>query len=300
MQTSECSLSCTTSHTIKNSSAFINNVTYVEPLVPTLYTALTSGTAANNVEIYGSNTNAFVLQKNQVVDIVLNNFDTGKHPFHLHGHTFQVLSRSDDDAGAFNSSNSTMNQFPAMPMRRDTLLVRPLSNFVVRFRADNPGVWLFHCHIGKSLRFTYPLGSWLTPPKEWHTASGLVATIIEAPTDLQATLQVPQNHFGACQAQAIPTAGNAAGNTADLFDLTGENTSPPPLPAGFTARGIVALVFSCISAFIGMAVIVWYGMRPISDQGMGAVKENGHVANGSAHGEVEVVGEETDKESRTD
>lgn len=53
-------------------------------------------------------------------------------------------------------------------------------------------------------------------------------------------------------------AGNAAGNTVDLFDLKGENLSPKPLPDGFTARGIVALVFSIISAFIGLAVITWY------------------------------------------
>lgn len=31
----------------------------------------------------------------------------------------------------------------------------------------------------------------------------------------------------------------------------------------FTARGIVALVFSCISAFLGIAAIAWYGMAPI-------------------------------------
>jgi iron transport multicopper oxidase len=55
----------------------------------------------------------------------------------------------------------------------------------------------------------------------------------------------------------VPYQGNAAGNTADVFDLTGENLSVSPLPAGFTARGIVALVFSCLSAFLGMAVIAW-------------------------------------------
>lgn len=53
------------------------------------------------------------------------------------------------------------------------------------------------------------------------------------------------------------TAGNAAGNTEDLYDLTGENKAPPPLPEGFTPRGIVALVFSCIAAVLGMVSIVW-------------------------------------------
>jgi len=218
-------------------SAFFNNITYIQPKVPTLYTALTTGPTANDAAIYGVNTNAFILAKNQIVDIVLNNADSGKHPFHLHGHAFQALVRSDDSAGAY-TGNST---FPAVPMRRDTFMVRPNGNIVLRFRADNPGVWLFHCHI------------------EWHVASGLIATMIEAPTSLQQTLQIPQAHYDACTAQGIPIAGNAAGNTVDLYDLTGARTSPEPLPDGFTARGIVALVFSIISGLLGVAMIAWYG-----------------------------------------
>jgi len=81
--------------------------------------------------------------------------------------------------------------------------------------------------------------------------------MIEAPADLQDTLTVPQNHLDACRSQDIPTVGNAAGNTKDLYDLTGANVSPAPLPGGFTARGIVALIFSCLSAFSGVAVIAW-------------------------------------------
>jgi iron transport multicopper oxidase len=196
-----------------------------------------------------------VLNKNDVVEIILNNLDTGKHPFHLHGHNFQVISRSLDGSGPYNASNTTQTVFPKTPMRRDTFLVRPLSNFVIRFRADNPGIWLFHCHI------------------EWHTASGLIATFIEAPLDLQNVITLPQNHLQACQAQGIATKGNAAGNTVDLFDLTGENVSPPPLPAGFTAKGIVALVFSCLSAVLGVAVISWYGMLPITSQVVNGKKQ---------------------------
>jgi len=228
-------------------------MTYVSPKVPTLYTVLTGGSAANSVDIYGNNTNAFVLEKGDVVEIQLNNQDTGKHPFHLHGHNFQILSRADDNAGEYDPTNTTETQFPAVPARRDTLLVRPLSYFVVRFRADNPGVWLFHCHI------------------EWHTSSGLIATFVEAPAELQASLSVPANHYGACAAQNIPTAGNAAGNTVDLFDLAGEHQPPAPLPAGFTARGIVAMVFSCVSAFVGVVVIAWYGSMPITTQPTGGV-----------------------------
>lgn len=118
-------------------SAFFNDISYVKPLVPTLYSLLTTGSAASDPRVYGTYTNPFVLKKGDTIDLVLNNDDAGKHPFHLHGHTFQVIARSDANAGHYNASNHPA--FPSIPIRRDTLLVRPNGYFVVRFKADNPG-----------------------------------------------------------------------------------------------------------------------------------------------------------------
>lgn len=101
-------------------------------------------------------------------------------------------------------------------------------------------IWLFHCHI------------------EWHVASGLTATMVEAPEELQANLKIPEDHLQACKSQNIATAGNAAGRTDDLLNLDGATHPPARLPDGFTAKGIVALVFSILAAFIGLAVISWY------------------------------------------
>jgi iron transport multicopper oxidase len=100
-----------------------------------------------------------------------------------------------------------------------------------------------------------------------HVASGLIATMIEAPLSLQKQLNVkdlPASHLAACKDTQTPISGNAAGNTNDLLDVKGENTSPKELPGGFEARGIVALVFSCVAAAVGCAVIVWYGLAPIT------------------------------------
>jgi iron transport multicopper oxidase len=124
-------------------SAFFNGITYVRPKVPTLYTVMSSGDMATNPDIYGVNSHAYVLEKDQIVDIVVNNLDPGKHPFHLHGHNFQVIARSEDDEGLYNNNVT----FPKVPMRRDTILVRPNGYIVLRFKADNAGIWLFHCHI---------------------------------------------------------------------------------------------------------------------------------------------------------
>lgn len=121
--------------------AWFNNITYVRPKVNTLYTALTSGNLATNPAIYGDHTNSFVLEKDQVVEIVLDNMDPGKHPFHLHGHAFQTVVRSEEEAGDY-MYNETL---PAYPMRRDTVMVRPNGNLVLRFKADNPGTFLYRC-----------------------------------------------------------------------------------------------------------------------------------------------------------
>ncbi|ETS79286.1 hypothetical protein PFICI_09139 [Pestalotiopsis fici W106-1] len=223
--------------------AFFNDITYTAPKVPTLMTALSAGDDATDPTVYGYYTNPFVLNYQETIDIVLNNDDTGKHPFHLHGHTFQVIYRSDDDAGHWDAD--TMSDFPSVPMRRDTVIVPPSGNFVIRFKADNPGVWFFHCHI------------------QWHMDSGLAVTFVEAPLEIQQRITVPQDFLDNCAADGVATVGNAAGNTEDYLDLSGQNESVSPLPAGFTKKGIVALVFSCISGFIGVATISWYGMAPM-------------------------------------
>jgi iron transport multicopper oxidase len=72
-------------HADTKTSAFFNDITYVAPKVPTLYSVLTTGDAAANPAVYGRDTHTFVLEQGQVVEIVLNNDDAGKHPFHLHG-----------------------------------------------------------------------------------------------------------------------------------------------------------------------------------------------------------------------
>lgn len=125
--------------------AFFNGITFVRPKVPTLYTALTTRDFATNPAVYGVNTHGYVLNHMDTIEIVVNNNDPGKHPFHLHGHNFQVTHRSADDAGNYDPSSASTP--PVIPMRRDVVLAPPNGNVVLRFRADNAGIWLFHCHL---------------------------------------------------------------------------------------------------------------------------------------------------------
>ena len=94
---------------------------------------------ATNAQIYGTYTHSFVLAKDEIVQLTIDNLDSGRHPFHLHGHNFQALYRSEDDEGTFADSNITEADFPKMPMRRDTFVIRPNGNMVLRFKANNPG-----------------------------------------------------------------------------------------------------------------------------------------------------------------
>lgn len=118
--------------------AFFNNITYTAPKVPSLYTALSAGKSATNPKVYGEYTNNFVLERDEIVQIVINNLDDGRHPFHLHGHHFQAIFRSGEDDGPFDASDPN-NVFPQTPMRRDTLVVEGNGNIVLRFKANNPG-----------------------------------------------------------------------------------------------------------------------------------------------------------------
>jgi iron transport multicopper oxidase len=87
--------------------------------------------------------------------------------------------------------------------------------------------------------------------------AGLAATMIEAPFDIQKKLSIPENHYQVCNASGTQISGNAAGNKENFLDLTGEPEQVADLPKGFTARGIVALVFSCLAAIVGLVSIFW-------------------------------------------
>ncbi|CUM51402.1 unnamed protein product [Debaryomyces tyrocola] len=242
--------------------AFFNDITYVLPKVPTLLTVLSSGEHAGDTEIYGSNTNTYVLQHNEVVEIVLNNMDDGKHPFHLHGHVFQVISRSEagedaEDPIVYDPENPDHTNFPDFPMIRDTVMVNPNGFIVLRFKANNPGVWFFHCHV------------------DWHLEQGLAITLVEAPFEIQKSQSLSSNHLDACTSANVSSKGNAAGRYGDSkdiwHDLSGENLQPDPLPAGFTMKGYIAFFICSFCAVFGIYSIYKYGMEDIKNDSNEAV-----------------------------
>ncbi len=70
---------------------------------------------------------------NQAVIVDVRNVSPTEHPFHLHGHHFEVLSVNGEP--------------PPYKVVADTWNVRIRDHVRLRFVADNPGDWMTHCHI---------------------------------------------------------------------------------------------------------------------------------------------------------
>ncbi len=72
------------------------------------------------------------LVKDQTYVFELVNETPHMHPIHIHGHTFLYLK----------SNKRSLPEHYA-----DTVLLKPKERIEVAFKADNPGDWMFHCHI---------------------------------------------------------------------------------------------------------------------------------------------------------
>ncbi|CAI9780945.1 unnamed protein product [Fraxinus pennsylvanica] len=104
---------------------------------------------AKNVNATTS-TGIYRLKFNTTVDIILQNANirtpnnSETHPWHLHGHDFWVVGYG---KGKFDKTKDPKNYNLVNPIRKNTVAVHPYGWTALRFRADNPGVWAFHCHI---------------------------------------------------------------------------------------------------------------------------------------------------------
>lgn len=105
-------------------------------------------------------------------------------------------------------------------------MVNTNSSAVWRFTANNPGVYLIHCHI------------------EWHVEAGLTATLIEAPDHLQGSLTIPAGHLNVCKLDRQATIGNAAGNSRNWLDLSGAPLVAPEFDYGY----VLFFAIFCVKA----------------------------------------------------
>ena len=104
----------------------------------------------------------------KTVEVIINSVDHMRHPWHLHGHQFQLVSIGTGREGSLNKDHQSgrawqkyqedmkyWQETGTVPVVRDSINIPGGSFAVIRFRLDTPGSWLFHCHV------------------EWHMAKGL-------------------------------------------------------------------------------------------------------------------------------
>jgi FtsP/CotA-like multicopper oxidase with cupredoxin domain len=75
------------------------------------------------------------VEEGEQVLIRLVNAGTMSHPFHTHGHSFKVVATD----GNFVPE--------AAQITKDTIMIAPGERFDLLMEANNPGVWMVHCHI---------------------------------------------------------------------------------------------------------------------------------------------------------
>ncbi|CAE6092451.1 unnamed protein product [Arabidopsis arenosa] len=92
-------------------------------------------------------TKVVVLDYNSSVELVLqgtNVLASDNHPIHLHGYSFYVVGSG---FGNFDRRKDPLKYNLVDPPEETTVGVPPNGWTAVRFVANNPGVWLLHCHI---------------------------------------------------------------------------------------------------------------------------------------------------------
>jgi iron transport multicopper oxidase len=108
------------------------------------------------------------------VEILLLNEDGGEHPMHVHGHAPWIVGRGNMPLQGGNPAPLKLTN----PVERDTITIPPCNTnengecvdvgyVVLRLNADNPGVWMLHCHI------------------DWHLATGLTMLLVVGEDQLQ-------------------------------------------------------------------------------------------------------------------
>ncbi|KAG9453247.1 hypothetical protein H6P81_006151 [Aristolochia fimbriata] len=114
---------------------------------PPLVYDYTNVTAAAGFTATEKGTRLKRLSYNAVVEMVLQNtavISTENHPVHLHGFNLFVLAQG---FGNFNRTRDEQKFNLVDPQVRNTVAVPVGGWAAVRFRANNPGVWLMHCHM---------------------------------------------------------------------------------------------------------------------------------------------------------
>ncbi|XP_061171405.1 uncharacterized protein LOC133180951 [Saccostrea echinata] len=185
-----------------NTPGSVNGHAFVSPLAPILTETSSQlrticDTSLCRFDSICACTYSVDLEFGKVYQFVLTNIGSGRgwsHPVHLHGHYFFVykmgfgeynqntakfVSETEDiecqrtnTTNYCNSAkwrNETWNSYipgskTSYPPEKDTIIIPTGGYVVIRFKANNPGAWFFHCHI------------------DLHNTNGMGMVLLESPS----------------------------------------------------------------------------------------------------------------------
>ncbi|QLQ78724.1 hypothetical protein HG537_0B00730 [Torulaspora globosa] len=130
-------------------------------------------------------TDPIILNNGQVAEITINAKDHMRHPWHLHGQPFQVVSLGAGREGPLNLQSPDTDaarryqqdlQFwrdnNRTPMTRDSINIPGNSYAALRIKSEFQGKWLLHCHV------------------DWHIAKGLGVVLEILPENAKNTAEI--------------------------------------------------------------------------------------------------------------
>jgi FtsP/CotA-like multicopper oxidase with cupredoxin domain len=116
------------------------------------------------------------------------------HPIHTHGHSFQIVATDG-------------NPVPEVArLTKDTVLIGPAERYDLAFVADNPGVWMVHCHIEHHMANGMMTTIWY----DGHQPTGPAAEFTEMPSEQ------PEHHHTDQPTPTVPAASPVADGEVEI------------------------------------------------------------------------------------
>jgi plastocyanin len=146
------------------------------------------------------------LAEGERVLVRLMNMGNLPHAIHTHGHSFRIVATDGNDVPE------------GMELVKDTVLIGPGERYDLELSGDNPGVWMWHCHM------------------EAHAANGMMSLIAydgAVPTGPAAEFYSPNGGLAANQHGHTGHAGHdpAADPAATTAPAADPPAAPPAAPA---------------------------------------------------------------------
>ncbi|KIW35951.1 hypothetical protein, variant 2 [Exophiala oligosperma] len=168
-----------------------NREPFAEPARPIIYGSVSDGWNAATTLFTPANATVDIIMK-----VANDSMDTMGHPMHLHGHKFWFLGAGEGDFPFESVTDAPSSMINLQnPPYRDTIDLPPSGWAVIRYITDNPGAWLFHCHV------------------QWHLVSGMAVVLVENEERMMDMVGSIQNAFNNPATKNSQAEGTSAAST---------------------------------------------------------------------------------------